>query len=188
MVRITEKKVSSKSRDERKVGKGSIIRKRHDDDEDETLRHKKVRKAYDEDDEPVKKSKKSKSKPDEKPKKSSRNNETGIERDHDLPWCDKKVRLFKTLKQLDALSPKTAVQNRDVVNRSNERLNSKDVRHYSYHARALKDHEGKPRKGPLIDITNPNDTSGYLFYLTKLGAKVDPNEEFKKQEAKKSKD
>jgi hypothetical protein len=188
MVRTIEKKGKSvESRDTRKGG-GKVKRT-----EEATPPKRNAKKFVKADEKPIKSTKpdkgeKQKTKPKAETKKAARDVEKGYEREKDMPWCDKKVRLFKTLKQLDALSPKTAVLGRDIINRSNERLNAKDVRHYSYHAGALKDHEGKPRKEALISIANPNDVGGYLFYLTKSGAKLDPNEEFKKQEAAKPKE
>lgn len=102
--------------------------------------------------------------------------EHGSERSHDLPWCDKKVTLFKTLKQLKALDAASAVSAKQVVEKSGEALTGRDVRHYSYHAKA----------GKLVALAELESGHGYGFYLTKAGAALDPVKEFKAQEAAKA--
>ncbi len=183
MVRTAEKVRGSKA--------NSLIKRRRsdDDDEDEKPRKKRVK-----DDDKVVSAKKVKDKatkdgkPDKPAKKKGEFVEHGIDVERDVRWNDNKVRLFKLLKKMGATSPKTAVEGREVVNRSNERLTPKDVRHYSYHARAKKDQHGNERRESLIDIANPEDGKNYRYYLTKAGQKIDPDLEYKKQEAAKDKD
>lgn len=99
---------------------------------------------------------------------------TGFERTWDLPWCDKKVALFKALKALKAFGPQDAKAAGDIATKAG--ISNRDVRHYSYHARA----------SGLIELrTGVDGARGHLFYLTKKGQTIDPAKEFKEQEAAK---
>ena len=83
----------------------------------------------------------------------------GIERDHDLPWCEKKEKLFKALADNGAVSPTTALATSEAADAAG--LIGRDVRHYGYHAKA----------GGLVDIANVEGKVGYCFYLTEAGIK-----------------
>ncbi|MGC1274352.1 MAG: hypothetical protein WBC44_11650 [Planctomycetaceae bacterium] len=97
----------------------------------------------------------------------------GTHRDHDLPWCDKKVALFKALKELKAVGATHAKGSKEIIAKSGGTLTPRDVRHYSYHAKAA----------GLIDLADLEGTVGYAYYLTAKGAKVDPVAAFKAQQA-----
>ncbi len=103
----------------------------------------------------------------------------GTERDHDLPWNEHKVNLFKALKACKAVGQENAVNGATVIAKSGGKLNGKHVRHYSYHAKAA---------GLIGLVTELEEGGGYGYYLTKKGAALDPVKELKAQEAaKKSK-
>lgn len=85
----------------------------------------------------------------------------GVERDKDLPWCPKKIALFKALKAMRATSPDTAKPVKDVAARAE--LTARDVRHYAYHARA----------GGLADVADMEGSRGHCVYLTAKGTAVD---------------
>lgn len=95
---------------------------------------------------------------------------SGTERDHDLPWNEKKVKLFKTLKTLKATGPDRGKTTKEVSEASG--LSQRDVRHYSYHAMA----------GGLIALVE--NEGQYHFYLTAEGAKVNPDQALKAQAKK----
>lgn len=98
----------------------------------------------------------------------------GIERDNDLPWCDKKVALFKALKALKAVGLTNAKNGSEIAAKGE--ISGRDVRHYSYHARAA----------GLIDLADDVEgIHGYGYFLTAKGAALDPAAEYKKQEATK---
>jgi hypothetical protein len=99
-------------------------------------------------------------------------------REKDLPWNPKKVSLFKALKALKAYSEEKARSSADIAAASDGTLGGKDVRHYSYHAKA----------GNLIGIVTDTVGTGYLYYLTAEGRAVNPEKEYAAQEkAKKAK-
>jgi hypothetical protein len=90
--------------------------------------------------------------------------EFGVERSHDLPWTDKKVKIFKTLKRLGEATAATVAEKSG--------LTARDVRHYAYHAKAaglvkIESHEGEENK--------------YYFSLTAAGNKIDPDAALKDQ-------
>lgn len=88
--------------------------------------------------------------------------ECGIEREKDLPWNEKKVAVFKALKQLKAVGATNAQGAVAVAEKAG--LTTRDVRHYCYHAQA----------SGLTGMSNVEDVRGYAFYLTAKGVKVDP--------------
>lgn len=92
----------------------------------------------------------------------------GVERDHDLPWGEKKAKLFKALADNGAVSATTALATSEAAEASG--LVGRDVRHYGYHAKA----------GGLVDIAEVEGKVGYCFYLTEAGVK-----ELKEQSSKK---
>jgi hypothetical protein len=102
--------------------------------------------------------------------------ESGIVRFKDLPWNEKKVALFKALKELKATSPARAVSAKVVMDH-NPDLSGRDVRHYSYHAKAA----------GLIEIEKVEKVPGYSFYLTEAGVAINPDKELAKQRSKGSK-
>jgi hypothetical protein len=102
--------------------------------------------------------------------------ESGIVRFKDLPWNGKKVALFKALKELKATSPARAVSAKVVMDH-NPDLSGRDVRHYSYHAKAA----------GLIEIEKVEKVPGYSFYLTEAGVAINPDKELSKQRSKGSK-
>lgn len=95
----------------------------------------------------------------------------GIERDADLPWCDKKVALFKALKALKAVSEGTAKTATEIVEKTGDVLDTRFARHYAYHAKSA----------GLIEVVKVEGVSGYSFYLTAAGAKLNPDAELKAQ-------
>ncbi len=100
----------------------------------------------------------------------------GIVRDHDLPWNEKKVMVFKALRN-SKLSGGEGTS-ADLIKLSGDKLTPRDVRHYCYHAKAA----------GLVNVKEPAEGNGYLFSLTAAGRKVDPDKAFKDQkEAKKAK-
>ena len=110
--------------------------------------------------------------------KSEREVEHGIDRKSDLPWCEKKVKLFKALKALKAIGSATSAVGANKVIEKDGTLSGKDVRHYSYAARAA----------GLIDVyLGLEGIHGHGFTLTAKGAKLDPAKEYKEQEAAKAK-
>jgi hypothetical protein len=102
--------------------------------------------------------------------------ESGIVRFKDLPWNEKKVALFKALKELKATSPARAVSAKVVMDH-NPDLSGRDVRHYSYHAKAA----------GLIEVEKVEKVPGYSFYLTEAGVAINPDKELSKQRSKGSK-
>lgn len=99
----------------------------------------------------------------------------GAVREHDLPWNENKVQVFKLLRKLGETTASEAAK------ASNGTLLSKDIRHYCYHAAAA----------GLIEVNQypPDEKTGkgglnvYYFKLTKLGMKVDPDKELAKRKA-----
>lgn len=109
------------------------------------------------------------------PKSDKAPGEYGMDRSHDLPWCDKKVALFKVLKKH---GEGTATE---LANASGGSLSSRDVRHYAYHAKAaglvaVNQYEKDEKTGK-------GGAHQYYFSLTAAGKKLDPDKEFKKQKA-----
>lgn len=99
----------------------------------------------------------------------------GVDRDHDLPWNEKKVAVFKALKALKATEPDGSRSAAEVAEKAN--VTQRDVRHYCYHAKAA----------GLVGVTDTpiasaGDNRGYGFYLTAKGTKVDPAKELKAKE------
>ena len=102
----------------------------------------------------------------------------GVTRAHDVPWSEKKVALFKALTKLSAFNKTDARGATDIIKASGETLNGRDVRHYSYHAKAA---------GLVEVVEGAEGVHGYAFYLTAKGQKVDPAAELKKKlDAKKA--
>lgn len=97
----------------------------------------------------------------------------GVDRKADLPWNEKKVCLFKTLKKTGSATAAT------IAEKSGGKLTARDVRHYGYHAKAA----------GLVKIDQLEDEGNhYYFQLTAAGAKVDPDAALKAQlDARKSK-
>lgn len=108
--------------------------------------------------------------------KEASDNEFGVARSHDLPWGDKKVSVFKALKQLKAFDLDSAKSAAEIAEKSG--VTKRDVRHYCYHAHA--------KVSGLVDVHNVEGVSGYSFSLTKKGQAIDPVAEFKKQEQAKA--
>lgn len=98
--------------------------------------------------------------------------EYGMERDHDVAWCEKKVAIFKALKTLRATSATTAVPTPKLAEKAG--VSNRDARHYCYHAMAA----------GLTKVAEMEDVRGYCFYLTAAGQKIDPVVELKKQSTK----
>lgn len=95
----------------------------------------------------------------------------GVERDHDLPWNEKKVAVFTAMKKLGAVSVTSSQSATTIAERAN--VTARDVRHYCYHAKAA----------GLVDVAKVEDIRGYGFYLTAKGAKIDPKAELKSKRA-----
>lgn len=88
-------------------------------------------------------------------------NNTGVEREHDLPWGATKIAVFRTLKALGARTRETAVSGKHVIAKANGEVSARDVRHYCYHAKA----DGLSQVHP-----SPADGShGYGFSITAKG-------------------
>jgi len=102
--------------------------------------------------------------------------EYGVEKKADVPWCEKKVILIKTLKALRAFNAQTAVPASKVIEKCEGQLTSRDVRHYSYHAMT----------GGLTSVDTVEGIKGYAFSLTKKGQEIDPVKAFKDQEKAKA--
>lgn len=99
--------------------------------------------------------------------------EFGVERSKDLPWNDKKVAVFKALKQLRAYDANSSRTAQEVVDKSGGDLTGRDVRHYSYHAKAA----------GLIEVAVREEGGrSYGFYLTRKGQEVDPAKALKEQQ------
>jgi len=94
----------------------------------------------------------------------------GIERDHDLPWGETKVVVFKALRALGAKGATNARSAQEIAEKAG--VTPRDVRHYCYHGRA----------GGLTDVAEIEGMRGYGFYLTAKGAKVNPDKEAKAQQ------
>jgi hypothetical protein len=86
----------------------------------------------------------------------------GTEREKDLPWGDKKVAIFKALKQLKAVGATASKPGVEVAAKAG--VTPRDVRHYCYHAKAA----------GLVGVGPGSGFAGYGFYLTAKGAAVDP--------------
>lgn len=107
------------------------------------------------------------------PKKAEQPEEHGIFRNKDVRWCDKKVSIFKALKQLRAVNPGSARSAKSVAEKAS--VSVRDALHYCYHAKAAK----------LTDIADVEGVRGHALYLTAKGAKINPAAELKAQEAAK---
>lgn len=83
--------------------------------------------------------------------------EFGMERSSDVPWCEKKGVLLKTLFDGGASDALSAMSTAEVVDSSG--LSGRDVRHYGYHAKA----------GGLVDVATIEGKRGYCFFLTEKG-------------------
>lgn len=97
----------------------------------------------------------------------------GAYREKDVPWCSKKVAIFKALKALKATSFQSAKTAKVVAKKA--KVAPRDVAHYCYHARAA----------GLVALDRQEGVKGYVFWLTIKGAKVDPIKVLKDQQAKK---
>jgi predicted transcriptional regulator len=97
----------------------------------------------------------------------------GIEREHDLPWNDKKVAIFKALKALGATSAASAKSASEVAKKAG--VTERDVRHYTYHAKAA----------GLTGVVSVEGARGYAYHLTAKGAKLNPATKLKAQQAAK---
>lgn len=83
------------------------------------------------------------------------------DRETDVPWCDKKVAIFRAMKQLKATDSQSAASSSAIAARAN--VKGRDVRHYGYHAKAA----------GLVKLAEVEGISGYGFYLTAKGAAID---------------
>lgn len=104
--------------------------------------------------------------------------EAGVERSKDLPWNEKKVAVFKLLKNPKLNGGEGTAK--EISDLSHGKLTARDVRHYCYHAKA----------GGLVKIEEAVEGEGiaYRFSLTASGRKIDPEAAFKaQQEARKTK-
>lgn len=86
----------------------------------------------------------------------------GVTRAGDLPWCEKKHRIFAALHHLGACDPTTAAGSSQVAEVAG--VSSRDVRHYCYHAQA----------GGLAGVVqlaagSNKPSMGYGYYLTTEG-------------------
>lgn len=106
---------------------------------------------------------------------SPANVEYGAEKSHDLPWTQKKVDIFRAMKQMKAVGKDNARSAADIAEKAG--VNTKDVRHYCYHAAV---------SGYTLYIENVEGIRGYAFCLTAKGAALDPTKELKQQEAAKA--
>ena len=104
-----------------------------------------------------------------KPASSNGEGKFGIDRDHDLPWNDKKVAIFKAMKKMGAVGATAARSAVDIAERA--QVTSRDVRHYCYHAKAA----------GLVGVHEMAEIRGYGFALTAKGEKIDPVAELKEQ-------
>lgn len=87
----------------------------------------------------------------------------GVERAHDLPWHDKKVKVFKVLRALGATDGANSAPASKIAKKAG--LTARDVRHYCYHAKAAK----------LVGVAEDVEgIAGYGFFLTAKGQEIDP--------------
>lgn len=108
---------------------------------------------------------------------STRKSETGFTREKDLPWCDKKVAVFKALKSFKAVNAMSARSTKDIAAKVlKEFPTGRGVRHYCYHAAAAN----------LIARVEIPGQRGYGFHLTAKGQKIDPVAELKKLKSEKT--
>jgi hypothetical protein len=110
------------------------------------------------------------------PKGDKEKGEHGIERSKDLPWCPKKVALFKALKALKAFGTDSARSAKDVAAKAGFEK-TVTVLHYGYHAKAA---------GLVGVVQGMEEIRGNGFYLTSKGAALNPEAEFKAIEKAKS--
>lgn len=111
-------------------------------------------------------------KPAKKAAKSAESNgsgQFGMDRDHDLPWNDKKVAIFKAMKKMGAVGATNSKSATQIAEKAG--VTSRDVRHYCYHAKAA----------GLVGVHEMADIRGYGFALTVKGEKIDPVAELKAQ-------
>lgn len=109
-----------------------------------------------------------------KAKPTATKGESGMDRSHDVPWSDKKVTVFKALKQCKAIGATNAVSAVKLAEKSG--LVARDIRHYCYHAKAA----------GLVGVATIEDIRGYGFYLTAKGAAINPTEAQKAEQKAKS--
>ena len=100
-------------------------------------------------------------KPKAKVAKSKKPSSFGIHRDHDVKWNAKKVKVFKTMKTLDAVLVRGATPSSEIAKKSG--LTERDVRHYVYHAMAA----------GLAGVSEKADGAGHAYFLTAKGNAVD---------------
>ena len=98
-------------------------------------------------------------------------NGNGKDKAQDLPWHDKKVAIFKTLKALKALSSSASRSTTEVAQRAG--VSGTDVLHYCHAAQSA----------GLVSLMEEEGKRGYGVHLTAKGAKLDPLKEQKAQAA-----
>lgn len=104
-----------------------------------------------------------------KPAASNGAAQFGMDRDHDLPWNDKKVAIFKAMKKMGAVGATNSKSATEIAEKA--QVTSRDVRHYCYHAKAA----------GLVGVHEMAEIRGYGFALTAKGEKIDPVAELKAQ-------
>lgn len=113
-------------------------------------------------------------KPVKEVKASKPDAEYGVEKAKDLPWCPKKVAIFKALKALKATGKDSSVDTGTLAKKAE--VTNRDARHYSYHAKA----------GGLVDVHHPAEgTLSYTYSLSKKGQALDLASVEKEMKAKK---
>lgn len=93
----------------------------------------------------------------------------GTERDHDLPWNEKKVAVFKALRSPKLQGGKGTAA--ELVTISGDKITPRDVRHYCYHGKAAG-----------LTTFGEGDGVGYVYGLTAKGRGIDPDKAFKEQQ------
>jgi hypothetical protein len=99
--------------------------------------------------------------------------EYGVERSKDLPWNEKKVAVFKALRNPKLNGGEGTAKE---VAELGTNLTPRDVRHYCYHAKAA----------GLVKVENV-DGNKYHFSLTAKGKAIDPDTALAEQLASKAK-
>ena len=105
-------------------------------------------------------------------KSSKSKGQSGVKREHDLPWSAKKVAVFKALR-----SPKLKGGEGSAAEliKVNPKLTGRDIRHYCYHGAA----------GGLVAVVphEEGEANGYRFKLTAKGRTIDPDKALAEQQA-----
>ena len=97
-------------------------------------------------------------------KKSPKQSLTGVYRDRDVKWNEKKAKVLKALVALRATNFSTCLDSGTIAKKAG--LTPRQVRHYGYHAASA----------GLVTVHEVVDQRGYGFSITKKGiAEIEKN-------------